>query len=71
MGIVSIQHGEDGVLRFENRLCVPNIEGLKKILVDAHGATYRVHPNNTKMYKDLKETYQQCNMNKYAAEFVA
>lgn len=45
-------------LRFEVRLCVPNIPKLKKeILAEAYGSPYYVHPENTKMYQDLQDIY--------------
>ena len=48
----------DGVLRFRNRLCVPNDFALKKeIMEEAHRTPYSVHPGSTKMYRDIQETY--------------
>lgn len=48
----------DGTLRFENHLCIPNNDKLKRmILEEVHGTAYAVHPGNTKTYKDLKETH--------------
>jgi len=36
---------EDGTLRFQNRLCVPRNEELRKqILEEAHSTRYSVHP---------------------------
>ena len=47
---------KDGVLRCQNRLCVPNIDELsKRIMMEAHKSRYSVHPGSTKMYHDLKE----------------
>lgn len=47
-----------GVMIFERRICVPNIEALKKeILEEAHKFAYSVHPKATKMYQDLKQTF--------------
>ena len=46
---------KDGSLRFDNRVCVPNDEELKrKILKEAHSTSYIVHLESTKMYRDLK-----------------
>ncbi|XP_028079056.1 uncharacterized protein LOC114280841 [Camellia sinensis] len=48
----------NGTLKFQNRICVPNLPELKKkILVEAHSSRFIVHPGNTKMYHDLKEHY--------------
>ena len=61
----------DGVLRFENRLCVPNDFALKKeIMEEAHRTPYSVHPGNTKMYCDIQETYWWNNMKREIAQFM-
>ena len=50
--------GEDGVLRYQNRLCVPNVDNLRSnILAEAHGSRYSIHPGAAKMYHDLKVVY--------------
>ncbi|XP_070056647.1 uncharacterized protein [Nicotiana tomentosiformis] len=47
--------GADGVLRLQDRLCVPDVDGLrKKILEEAHSSQYSIHPGATKMYRDLR-----------------
>ena len=47
-----------GTLRYQGRLCVPNVGGLRqRILAEAHESCYVVHPSSTKMYHDLKEIY--------------
>ena len=49
---------QEGVLRCQNRLCVPNVDELRKrIMMEAHHSRYSVHPGSTKMYHDLKEMY--------------
>ena len=46
---------QNGVLYFQNRLCVPNTGGLRKrIMEEAHHSRYSIHPGSTKMYHDLK-----------------
>ncbi|GMP43952.1 hypothetical protein CsSME_00013113 [Camellia sinensis var. sinensis] len=41
---------ENQVLKFEGRLCVADVPELKrKILQEAHGSRFAVHPGNTKM----------------------
>ena len=48
----------DGTLRFGTRLCVPNVEEVKKeILVEAHCTPYIVHLGATKMYKDVSKVF--------------
>ena len=62
---------EDGTLRFQNRLCVPQNEGLRKqILKEAHNIRYSVHLRGTKMYRDLKQYFWWNNMKKDVAEYV-
>jgi hypothetical protein len=55
----------DGMLKFRNRVCVPNDAELKKsILSEAHQSLYMVHPGNTKMYRDLHKNYWWKGMKK-------
>ena len=63
---------EDGSLRIENRICIPNDSVLKhEILQEAHQTGYTVHPGGTKMYRDLKKMYWWNNMKREIAQFVA
>ena len=49
---------EDGVIRYEGRLCVPSNEELKtEILREAHHSKYTIHPRVTKMFQDMKRVY--------------
>ena len=42
--------GGDGGLRYEVRLCVPDVGGLRQhILAEAHNSRYSIHPGATKM----------------------
>ena len=46
---------QDGIVKFKNRLYVPNQPELKtEILEEAHNSLFSVHPGSTKMYQDLK-----------------
>ena len=46
------------MLRMGTRLCVPNVDDLRKeLLEEAHYSAYSVHPGSTKMYHTLKDTY--------------
>ena len=50
--------GSDGGLRFKNRLIVPDVDDIRRdILEKAHISRLTVHPGGTKMYKDLKRTF--------------
>ncbi|WMV59013.1 hypothetical protein MTR67_052398 [Solanum verrucosum] len=62
----------DGVLRYQCRLCVPNVNDLREeILPEAHSSQYSIHPGVTKMCHDLREVYWWNGMNKNSAKFVA
>ncbi|XP_049348983.1 uncharacterized protein LOC125813541 [Solanum verrucosum] len=63
---------QEGVLRCQNILCVPNVEELRKrIMMEVHHSIYFVHPGSTKMYHDLKGMYWWGDMKKNIAIFVA
>jgi len=50
--------GNDDILRFQGRICVPNDDEVKKlILEEGHKSRLSLHPGMTKMYQDLKETF--------------
>ena len=42
---------EDGVLYYNNRLCVPNV---KKLMYECHNIIFTMHPRGNKMYQNLK-----------------
>ncbi|WMV46373.1 hypothetical protein MTR67_039758, partial [Solanum verrucosum] len=70
--VKTFSQGEDGVLRYQGRLCGPDVDGLReKILEEAHGSRYYIHPGATKMYRDLWEVYWWNGMKKDIAKFVA
>ncbi|KAK1682387.1 hypothetical protein QYE76_043235 [Lolium multiflorum] len=48
----------EGVLWYKGRLCVPNIEDLKQLIMkEAHDTPYSIHPGGTKMYQDMKKQF--------------
>ncbi|XP_070046575.1 uncharacterized protein [Nicotiana tomentosiformis] len=62
----------DGMLRYQGRLCVPNIDGLQvRIMTEDYSSKYFVHTGSMKMYHDLKEVYRWNDMKKDVADFVA
>ncbi|KAJ8754648.1 hypothetical protein K2173_010739 [Erythroxylum novogranatense] len=62
----------DGVLKCGDRLCGPDINGLRqRIMQEAHYAPYSVHPGTTKMYHDVKGIYWWPGMKKDVAQFVS
>ncbi|XP_070032422.1 uncharacterized protein [Nicotiana tomentosiformis] len=62
----------DGTLRYQGRLCVPNVDGLReRTMTEVHTSRYSVHPGSTKMYHDLKEVYWWNDMKRNVEDFVA
>jgi hypothetical protein len=42
---------EQGTVWFKDRICVPDIESLREIILkEAHDSNYSIHPRSTKMY---------------------
>ncbi|XP_019229551.1 PREDICTED: uncharacterized protein LOC109210576 [Nicotiana attenuata] len=63
---------DDGTLRYQGRLCVPNVNGLReRIMAEAHTSRYSVHPGSMKMHLDLKEIYWWNDMKRNVADFMA
>jgi hypothetical protein len=61
----------DGLFRYQNRVCVPNNEEIRKlILEEAHFSPYTVHPGGSKMYRDLKRHFWWNEIKQDVAEFV-
>nr|GFD39972.1 retrotransposon protein, putative, Ty3-gypsy subclass [Tanacetum cinerariifolium] len=49
---------DDGVVWFEDRLCVPSHQALReKVMTEAHSSLFTVHQGSTKMYRDLKQYF--------------
>ena len=70
--IEAFSKGGDGVLRYQWRLCIPNVDVLRElILQEAHSSEYTIHPGSTKMYRDLRDIYWWNGMKRDIAEFVA
>ncbi|WVZ63364.1 LOW QUALITY PROTEIN: hypothetical protein U9M48_013001 [Paspalum notatum var. saurae] len=62
---------EQGTLCYKNRICVPNVDSIRKlILSEAHDTAYFIHPGSTKMYYDLKERFWWYGMKRVMAEYV-
>ncbi|XP_070007726.1 uncharacterized protein [Nicotiana sylvestris] len=64
--------GDDGVLRMLDRVCVPNVDGLcKLILEDAHNSRYSIHLSIAKMYQDLLQHYWWRTIKKDIVAYIA
>ncbi|XP_069151867.1 uncharacterized protein [Solanum lycopersicum] len=63
--------GGDDVLRYQGRLCVPDVGELRQhILAEAHNSRYSIHPGATKMYRDLWKVYWWNDMKRDIVDFV-
>ena len=61
---------ENGFLYYQDRICVPNDDELKKsILEEAHTRSFSMHPGSTKMYQNLKISYWWSGMKRDVAKF--
>ena len=60
------------MLRFGNRLCIHDVDDLKReLMTEAHQIVYTVHPGSTKMYKDLKVCYWWNRMKADIGDFIS
>ena len=60
------------MLRYQGRLCVSGVEYLRnRILEEAHGSRYFIHPATTKIYRDLQEICWWDGVKKDIVGFVA
>ncbi|XP_049368376.1 uncharacterized protein LOC125833271 [Solanum verrucosum] len=63
---------EDGVLFYQNMLCIPNDDKLRrKIPNETHISPYAMHHGGTKMYQTSKEHYWWNGMKRDIAEFIS
>lgn len=64
-------HNGDGVFLYQGRLCVPNVDGLRDlILSEGHNSQYSIYLESIKMYRHLIEVYWLNDMKKDIASFV-
>ncbi|KAJ8759212.1 hypothetical protein K2173_006672 [Erythroxylum novogranatense] len=62
----------DETLWLEQRLCVPDVDDLRReILEEAHMTAYAMHPGTIKMYNTLKPHFWWPGMKKQVAEYVS
>ncbi|XP_052490786.1 uncharacterized protein LOC128043032 [Gossypium raimondii] len=62
----------DWVLCFYGRICVPNDEDLRQLILrEAHDSPYTMHPSGNKMYRDLWELYWWPGLKREVTDFVA
>ena len=64
--------GGDGVIRYHGRLYVLDVGELRQlILAESHNSRYSIHPDSTKMYRDLLEVYWGIGMKRDITDFVS
>ena len=62
---------EDGVLYYKDRVCVPDDNDLRKVILEeAHSGSFSIHLGSTKMYQDLKMSFWWSGMKIDISEFV-
>ena len=62
---------ENGIMRCRDRVCVLNIDNLKKIILEkGHRSGFSIHLGATKKYQDLRKLFWWLGMKKEIAEFV-
>lgn len=62
---------ENGVMRFRDMSCVPNVQELKKFIMEVgHISGLSIHLDATKMYENLKKIFQWPELKKEVVEFV-
>ena len=63
---------DDGVIVRESRMCIPEIDELKReIMEEAHSSAYVMHPSSIKIYNTLREHYWWKGMKKEIADFLS
>ena len=57
-GVEVFSQEGDGVLRYQGRLCVPDVGKLRQhILAEAHNSRYSIHLGVTNVYRDMGQVY--------------
>ncbi|XP_070055188.1 uncharacterized protein [Nicotiana tomentosiformis] len=63
---------DDGVLRIQGWICVPNVDGLHELIrEEANSSWYSIYSGAAKMYQDLRQHYWWRRMKKDIVGFVA
>ena len=70
--VLTFEQGVDGVLKYQGKLCLPILDGQEdRIMKESYSSRYSIHPDSTKMYRNLREVYWWNGMKKGIAEFFA
>ena len=58
IGKTDIALNEEGIIRFQHRVCVSNVaEVRKEVLEEAHKSKFSIHSGSNKMYQNLKRNF--------------
>lgn len=61
---------ENGILKFQDRVCVPDVPELKKITLEKrHRCSLSIHPGAINMYQDLEKMFWWLGMKRDVAQF--
>jgi hypothetical protein len=70
--IIDFLEDSQGILWLGRWICVPNLKSIKELILrEGHDFAYSIHPDSTKMYKDLKTRYLWYDMKRDVTEYVA
>lgn len=68
---VNFKIDEQDVLRFYDRICIPDNEDLRRVILEGgHRRSLSIHPGATKMYQDLKKLFWWPGLKRDIANFV-
>ncbi|XP_070029860.1 uncharacterized protein [Nicotiana sylvestris] len=68
---IDVTIGDDKVLRMQGQICVPNVDGLRKLIMEeAYSSRYSIHQGAVKMYQDPRHHYWWRRMKKDILGFV-
>ncbi|XP_070030946.1 uncharacterized protein [Nicotiana tomentosiformis] len=71
-GAKEVVISDDGVMRLQGRICVPNVGELRELILEkVHILCYSIHQSFTKMYHDLKQYYWWRRMKKDIVAYVS
>ncbi|XP_050916036.1 uncharacterized protein LOC127131141 [Lathyrus oleraceus] len=61
---------DNGVIKFRDKICVPDMPKLKKNILEGHQSDLSSHPGATKMYQDLRKMFSWPGMKKEIVKFM-
>ncbi|XP_016676518.1 uncharacterized protein [Gossypium hirsutum] len=69
---LDLRINKDRVLCSRGRICVPNDEDLRQLILrEAYSSPYVMHPSGNKMYRDLRDVYWWPGLKREVTDFMA